>query len=558
MKLKKHLVLIISLLIVMTACLSVSAEENDVPLGFTIELADGTVNEYDMTADFVQAVNAAPDGSLATLAADMYVAGRMVVSGTESAPKSITIDLAGHGIYATSKSVVATMFGAGSYGTLNITSSKPDAFLYMIDEDTNSTQGGNIFAVNGVGALVNFGAAVSVKDVVYPGSNISTFSSCFVDVRGEGTIGFNCDGGQHFANIADWKGFINPRSGDGVVTVKNADILVDRNNTLIHSEDAATSLYMENCLIYRLDGTAKYLFNEVHADITFKDCVTNYSLVAEGASSEGIVTLEGNNIFGAGIGFEASLLKNGEGKMAARTNVDCTLVQGGVDYWRYDNSGMFNKLEESLASFGDAYAIVTLEETFECRWEYDDGEKSERWVIGSKPTSPFEILPSGKEGMYKKGWLKVRDNEEGVTFKATYITDFDIKLQCEYTGNSIFYHIYVPAFIIDDGYISFAEGTIDGAGFTGRDWLQKIIDGELYYEYVTMDIEEENVDKVIEIFIPCDFVDGSKRIKAEGVWRINLSEYLDIVYANSEKYTEEQMLLVEELKNRYFPSPDLE
>lgn len=553
---KKYLVLMLSLVITAIAWFTAFAEDTDVPTAFTIELSDGTVNEYDMTFDFVKTVNSAPDGSIVTLAANTYIASRINVYGTEDEPKSITINLAGYGIYVTSKNSASTMFSTGNYATLNVTSSEPDAFLYMIDESSNSTQGGNIFSVNGIGAVTNLGGAVSLKGETYPGANISTFSSCFVDVRGEQTVGFNCDGGRHFANIADWKGFINPRSGSGTVTIKNADILIDRNNNLIHSEDANSTLYMENCLIFRLDGTPKAMFNDVHADITFKNCKTNYSLVADGTFRDCIVNLEGENIFGAELGFNYQLLKNGEEKTAARTNTDCVLSQGGSEYWRYDNSGMFKKLYESLSGFGEAFAIVESERTYKCVWEYDGTSKTEIWAEGAEPVPPFEILPSGKDGMYKKGWLKIRDSENEITYKSTYIVDFDIKVQCEYEYDLLSYRIYVPAFVVDDGYISFAEGKIDGSGFMSADWAKKTIDGESYYEYVTMNMDEDDIDKMVEISLPCDFIDGSKRIKADGVWRINLSKYLRIVDENAENYTQDQMKLVWELRDRYFPSSD--
>ena len=54
----------------------------------------------------------------------------------------------------------------------------------------------------------------------------------------------------------------------------------------------------------------------------------------------------------------------------------------------------------------------------------------------------------------------------------------------------------------------------------------------------------------------CDMFDGNKLIKCEGIWRINLSEYLEIVDKSPEKYSEEQLALIEEVRNRYFPSDE--
>lgn len=143
----------------------------------------------------------------------------------------------------TSKTAASTMLRLGDYGTLNVTSSKPDSFLYMIDTDSNSKLGGNVFCVNGVNAFANLG---------------------------------------------------------------------------------------------------------------------------------GVVTLEGNNVFGAGLGYSAELLDNGTEKVAARTWADCVLVQGGVNYWRYDNVGNFNKYEETLLGFSEIYDFVLPENTYKCTWKYDN------------------------------------------------------------------------------------------------------------------------------------------------------------------------------------------
>ncbi|MBQ3015496.1 MAG: hypothetical protein IJD79_01810 [Clostridia bacterium] len=550
---KRIFAVFLSVLMVFACGIIATADDGGTKVLFTVESADGAVTEYGETDSFSKVVESLPDGSIVTLCANVYMGSGVYLDSDADHPKEITIDLAGYGLYSTSKSSVPTMFGVQRNVTLNVTSSKPEAFLYMIDEATKSTQGGCIFSVTGEGGLINLGGTVSLKGETYPGSNISTFSSCFVDIRGKGTVGFNGDGGQHFANIADWMGFINPRNGDGVITLKNADILVDANNNLIHSEDPETSLYLENCLIFRLDGTSKYLFNQVQANIYMKNCKTNYSLVAQNGAGTNLVTLEGENIFGAGFGFDSNLLVDGEGKTPARTSLKCELVQGGVDYWRYDNSGRFNKLQESITDFGDAFVFVPRSETFKCTWQYDGNEKEELWQVGVDPEPPFEISPTGTDGLYKKGWLKTEINEEGVVYKSTYIVDFNPKVQGEYTDDAFCYHIFVPAFIIDDGFISYAEGMIGGSGFTAKDWSEAEIDGEKYYEYITMNIAEDDIDEIFEIYIPCDIIDGKKPVAAEGMWRINLSKYLDIVYANAEKYTDEQMELVEEVKNRYLP-----
>ncbi len=545
--------LLLSVIMVIFAGITATADDTE-QVAFTVEYADGTVTEYGFSDNFVRTLEAAPSDVIVTLCANMDISEIIHIIGTEDTPKTVTIDLAGFGILSTSKSAVSSMICAKDYGTVNVTSSKPGAFLYMIDVDTGSTQGGNLFSVIGLDALINFGGVVELKGETYPGSNISTFSSCFVDMREKGTIGFNCDGGQHFANIADWMGYISPRTGDGTISIKNADILVDRNSSLIYSLEPGTTLYIENCHIIRLDGTTQYLFNQVRGDVHLKNVKTNYSLAAQNGGDAGIVTLEGDNIFGAGFGFDSELLADGEGILAARTKVENALVQGGVDYWRFDNTGNLNKLQETIGDFGDAYAIVKYDEAYRCTWKYDGTEKEEFWVKGIEPEPPFEISSIGSNGLYKKGWLKSEINEDGVIYKSTYIVDFNLKVQGEYTDGAFCYHIFIPAFIIDEGFISYSEGRIGGSGFTAKDWIEAEIDGEKYYEYITMNIEEDDIDENLEIYLPCDIIDGKKPVAAEGMWRITLSKYLDAVYANEDKYTDEQMELIEEVRNRYLPS----
>lgn len=550
---KSLLLAVFSVLLICASCVFSVAEEQQKTVAYTVELADGTVTEYESAAGFTKTVESAPSGSIVTLAGNIELTKGIFLFGTEDEHKTVTIDLAGYGLYSTSKDLVSTMLAARDHATLNVTSSKPDAFIYMIDNASNSTKGGNIFSSIGIDALINVGGCVSLKEQKYPGSNISTFSSCFVDVRNMGTVGFNCDGGQHFANIADWLGFITPRSGNGTVTIKNADILVGENTALIHTQDSSTHLYLENCLIVRIDGSTRYLFNQIHSDVTMKNCVTNYSIVAQNASTAGVLTLEGKNVFDAGLGFDKSLLKNADDKdkIMARTGADVELVQGGKSFWRYDNVGRFNKLHEELPVLKEAYTLVSQDETRHCTWQYDNTEKEEFWVKDEQPYPPFELLRAGKDGMYKKGWLKIFDSDAHVIFKSTYVNDFDVKIRAKYENDALWYLVYVPAFVIDESYISYSEGKIDGAGFSSADWTEVDIDGEKYYEYVTMDMNEDDIDRIVEISLPCDILDGKKLVKTEGVYRINLSGYLAAVRKNEAAYSAEQLAPLDELESRY-------
>ena len=132
--------------VLFAACCILSGADDDGEFAYSIRLADGTVTEYQSSVGFSASVSSAPTGAVVTLGSSIEISDGIRVWGTETERKEITIDLAGYGIYSTSKSLVATMIGAKDYATINVTSSKPDAFLYMIDVATGSTQGGNIFS----------------------------------------------------------------------------------------------------------------------------------------------------------------------------------------------------------------------------------------------------------------------------------------------------------------------------------------------------------------------------------------------------------------------------
>ena len=260
----RNVIFVTAVMLLMIACavLCVGAEEPAVL--YTLTHEDGTVEARYTAEEFKSDLETLTEDISITLCGNIKIDGGITFVSTVDNPRTVNIDLAGYGIYCLYKT---TIFNVRNYTTLNIYSTAPDSFLYVTDVDV-PTQGGCICIVQGVGALVNMGAAVKLGDG-REDYGITTFSSCFADIRGNGTIGFNLDGGRHFANIADWAGFINPRNGDGTMTIKNADIIVQKNNNLIHSEDENTTLYFENCNIVKLDGSSSIMFYSVNGNIVF-------------------------------------------------------------------------------------------------------------------------------------------------------------------------------------------------------------------------------------------------------------------------------------------------
>ena len=547
----RNVIFVTAVMLLMIACavLCVGAEEPAVL--YTLTHEDGTVEARYTAEEFKSDLETLTEDISITLCGNIKIDGGITFVSTVDNPRTVNIDLAGYGIYCLYKT---TIFNVRNYTTLNIYSTAPDSFLYVTDVDV-PTQGGCICIVQGVGALVNMGAAVKLGDG-REDYGITTFSSCFADIRGNGTIGFNLDGGRHFANIADWAGFINPRNGDGTMTIKNADIIVQKNNNLIHSEDENTTLYFENCNIVKLDGSSSIMFYSVNGNIVFKDCVSNYSFSSNtsGVIRSGCVTLEGKNVFGADNGYNELFIKGGAGKISAKTSLEYELKSGGIKFWMFDQSGSLSKQYLTLPELTDAYVIADPEDTYECIWEYNKQKIIENWMKNETPTPPIALSEIRIDGLYRYGWFRDYSYTEGVKYIGGPVVDFGIKISCEY-GEYVAFHIIIPDYIIDEAYISFARGSIDGVEYKESDWTAREIDGKKYYEYI-VDVFDPDPDAIIEINIPCDLNDGTKYIQAEGRWRITLGEYIERAYATRDEHTEGEMAVVDRLYNDFVASLD--
>jgi hypothetical protein len=90
--------------------------------------------------------------------------------------------------------------------------------------------------------------------------------------------------------------------------------------------------------------------------------------------------------------------------------------------------------------------------------------------------------------------------------------------------------------------------TVDGGVYGKGDWVETTIDGEKYYYATTPYLDEEEIDRNIEFYMPCEFSDKSgKFVEVNTAWNINLSGYVDKVLADEEQWTEDQIALVEEM-----------
>jgi hypothetical protein len=511
---------------------------------FTVTDADGEVTEYFTASEFVGLLqNDVPDGITITICKDIDLnMGENTAIEMESytKKKNIYINLAGNGIYNKEK---MTMFSVGTNITLNVYSSEPGAYMSTVSQGKGNW-GGCIFNISGRGATVNCGT-MEINGVTYDGNNVSSFSSCFVNLSGSGTVGYNGVGGNHYAAVADWKGFLCPRTGTGSINFKDTNLVIIDCTQFIHSESADPSISFDNCVIVDSAGKSGKLLNGALASIYFKDCISTFSIISTEASSSATINLEGENIFGSELGFNTALVKNAEGKVLAKTNKELTFVGGATELIAYDR--FLEKFTLPAPKLKDACILCDPEDTESYEWIYEDQTATETWHKDSEPTPPFSLSGSAKAGLYKPGWVKKVVDVDSYQMTGGLVADFDIKVAAEYDGYVKFY-IFIPAFLVEDGNIDFTALTVDGGVYGKGDWTETEIDGEKYYYATTPYLEEEEIDRNIEFYMPCEFSDkGGKFVEVNTVWNINLSEYVDKVLAEEDKWTDDQIALVEEM-----------
>ena len=543
---KKTARLIITVLLSVCVCAAVAvygaaAPADDSAL-FTVTTAEGTVTEYFTVNDLATQLMEAPNNATITVCRDIDL--KMSENTTmdvlsNGASRVLYLDLAGHGIYNKEK---MNIFNVGEKMTLNVYSSAPGGFLYTIK---GGTWGGCIFNISGTGATVNCGT-MEINGVTYDGNNLSTFSSCFINLTGEGTVGFNGVGGNHFASAADWKGFICPRTGDGSIKFKDSNLIIIACTQFIHSESTTPTLSFENCVIVDAEGKSGKLLNGAEAQIYFKDCISTFSIITT-TTAKPVINLEGENIFASELGFDTGLVKNAEGKVLAKINKDFTFVGGAEEVWAYDGFGGFDRYDIEIPKLKDACILCDPEDTAEYEFIYKGESVTEVWHKAVDPTPPFELSETGREGLYKPGWVRRVIDTDKYQLTGGLVADFDIKVAAEY-DTYLRYYIFIPAFLVDEGYLDFTTLSVDGGVYDKSDWAETKVDGEDYYYATTPYLEETELNRGIEFYLPCEFSDKSgKPVSVNTVWTLTLEEYIDRVLADESKWTEDQIALVDEM-----------
>ncbi len=546
---KKQAKILLMVLLMTLAVLSFGVISSASDVVYTVTSADGTVVEYTDPSEFSKTFSNAKDGDTITLNADIEIENGLSINGkSESEQRTVYLDLAGHGIYAFKK---INLFSVGSYVTLNVYSSKENAILY--DEERGSfSKGGNIFTAGSETgkAVINCGT-MTINGVEYPGSNITTFSSCFVQVGNAAESEIYVDGGTHIANVKDWNAFICHRSSAPKITIKNANLLIDESNAVVASIVEGGEILLENCSIFRLDGEVMPLFNQVLGKTTIRNCEMNFSVSSVGTNNlnEDSVILEGENIFGSAE-FNALILKDSDGKVIGYTDSEYRFENGEDKlqcYGRFLGENRFYEMEIDLPSIKYACAsLIDEEDAVEYVWRYGDREESYIWKKGLEPKAPFIITGSAEEGLYKLGWYEMKEDGK-IVYVGGNVLDFGIKVNVEYTYGA-FINIYIPAFTIDKAYLDFSGVSLDGSPLNKKSWVYEEIDGVGYYKTSTVDIFEEP-EKVFALILTCDF--GNDKI-ATKVWQISATEYFEKIHSDESNYTADELEAVEELEKIIF------
>lgn len=548
------LILIAAAAVLLSVATVIYAE--DVP-DFTVTDKDGN-ERVTLSGSGEEALRAALaeicDGDTVKLNRNLDISNVIRINSTEDAPRVINFDLGGHLLYSLKK---ITAFSAGDYTTFNIYSSAPKGGIYITNKD-NLSLGGNIFNIIGQSAVINAGE-VTVGEVTYPGENLSTFSSCLIDLYpiAEGNKAcdansfFNLTGGNHYSICSDYSGFIIPRCGEATFNIKNANIITFETRAPINSEGIDTHLYMENCVLMNNEGRAVSLFNNAVGEVTIKDCVTTYSIYASNGSRGGVLTLLGNNIFSENVnGFHKNLIKDGEGLVLARTRSEYELIGGGRDIVYYDKTGSFTELREQLPDLTGTFAVVNADETVNCKFigTEKNQQKTEIWCKGVSPEFPFDLPRGGVEGFYKYGWQKTVEDNGTVVYRAGLVGDFDVGVSVVYDKH-VNLNIYIPAFLVDEGYLDFNSVMIGDSDFPMDDWMPKTVDGKDYYYAYTFYLDEsDQLYDDIQIVLPCYFENSQRAVSA---FIISLPEYVERVLQTEADgiYTEDEYALVHSVRD---------
>ena len=557
---KNRRLLIIPLAIALIAVLAIGAFAASGDSGmkaFTVTDSEGAVvKEGDTEAELRAAFAALADGETLTLNKDIEITSGLIARATEAAPKTVNFDLAGNMLYCFEKIGMA-MVSAGQYTTVNVYSSEPGGAIYVTKKAEN-TKGANIFSIVNKSAVMNVGE-ITVGDVTYPGSNLSTYGACLVDLMN----GEPCDansrltiiGGTYYSIQSDYSGFIIPRVGEATITVRDADIILHETRPPINSEGADTVLNLENVKMLQYDGASISLFNSLIGTVNMKNCVTTYAVKANSVGT-GKLNLIGRNVFSSVAGFDTALINGITDPVAVTTAGDYELIGGGLSYKYFDRTGSLETVNGKAPLLNNPIRVEARDKTQNYIFISGDQTVTQSWSVYEEPIKPFSLPADKKPGVYKYDWRKSVDENGTITYTAGKVADYPIKVNLGYDFG-LYFNIYIPADLIEEGYLEHSDVRIDGGAYPRTDWKEVEIGEAVYYCATTGTVDETDINRTIEVYLPCDYGNG---ISVQTSWQITLGEYFErVLDTEADKtYTEEQYDLVHELKDTYLPANDSE
>ena len=124
------------------------------------------------------------------------------------------------------------------------------------------------------------------------------------------------------------------------------------------------------------------------------------------------------------------------------------------------------------------------------------------------------------------------------------MADFAIKINVVY-DRELYFNIYIPAFLIDEGYLDYSGVLIGGEDYSKDEWKAVEHEGEMYYRALTGYIYEETARDDITVYIPFDYEDGTR---VETRWIISLEKYFAALEENEVEYSDEVSEILEAVK----------
>lgn len=550
------------LLVVLTLSLAVCAftfvgyAEDETVTAFSVYDKDGNLKETsgNTSKDLVAAAAASEDGDTIVLNCDLEVTSRIDFGSVEASPKTVNFDLAGYKLY-TPKKVTPGLIAVGSYAEVNVYSSKPGGTIYCTCL-SDAKLGGPVFNIYGNSGIINVGDFTD-GDVSYPGSNLSTYSACLIDIvtdsdsvlRCDDKCRFNVNGGNYYSIHTDYSGYIIPRGGEIVMNITNANIISVETKAPINSAGSQTVLNLTNCCIIQFEANPIKLFNSALGTVNMKDCITTYRLAAGDASGVGVVHLEGRNVFAATAtgDYDINLLANNENMQSVTTYSSFELTQGVSELYYYDTLCNFiSPMTKEIPKLLYPTIFVPADDVVRYKFVKGSTKVSQNWSVNEKPEYPFDLPIGGEEGVYKYGWHKSTDSSGAIVYTVGYVADYNLKIRAVYENGELYFKLYAPAEIVDGGYIDFVNVSIQGEGYPKDFWEFEEIDGVKYCYAMTSNIAPEDAESPITVRIPCDY---GKDVYVDTTWSFTLKNYIDTVLATEAEalWTEEQYNTVREI-----------